>query len=171
MKKISFQFLAIVAIGLIFVGLESKAADTVTASVTAQNVAVSLNQTTFDYGIIPTGQSSSTLALFSGAGISATNDGNVNADFTIYGANTTDWTLGGTAGENIYVHSFCDDTESDCSTPTTNYSALTISPATFELGVAPAASQAFQLNITTPSSTTFYTQQSAAVTIQVSASS
>ena len=176
MKKISFHFLAIIAIGLIIAGLESKAATTgnVTATVTAQNVSVSLNQTSFNYGTVPLSSSSSTVPLFSGAGIVATNGGNVNSHLTISGANTTSagsgWTLAGTIGADTYVHMFCNETANDCATPETNYTALTTGQSSLVSGLAASGEQAFQLHIKTPSSTTDYNEQSAVVTIQISAS-
>jgi len=172
MKKTSFQFLAIIAIGLTMIGLDSKAATTgnVTATVTAQNVSVSLNQTSFNYGTIALSSSSSTVPLFGGAGIIATNEGNVNSDLTISGADTPGWTLGGTAGADTYVHMFCNETSSDCSNPTTNYTALTTGQASLATDLAASGAQAFQLHIKTPTSTSYYNEQSALVTLQISAS-
>ncbi|MDD5749959.1 MAG: hypothetical protein PHO91_04280 [Patescibacteria group bacterium] len=144
--------------------------DSVTATVTAQNIAISLSQTSFDYGIVPNNTASSTLALFSGAGIVATNDGNINQDFDINGANTADWTLAGSTGSDQYVHQFCNDTDNNCATPPTNYSALTTSPAALKTSISPSGTCAFQLRITTPNPSTVYTQQSASVTVTASAS-
>lgn len=142
----------------------------VTATVTVQNISMTLSQASFDYGTMPSNTASSTLTLFGGAGIVATNNGNVNQDFDINGANTADWTLAGTTASDQYVHQFCNDTDNNCATPPTNYSALTTSPAALDTAVAAAGTTAFQLRLTTPNPSTVYTQQSAAVTVTASAS-
>lgn len=137
---------------------------------TPQNITVSviLDVNSFDYGIIPDNTSSSTLTLFSGAGITATNNGNVTENFTIYGADTTDWTLSTTNGVDIYTHEFCNDTDNDCSNPPTNYSLLTSTPQSLKTGIPASSAVSFQLRITTPTDTSIYTPQSAVVTIQAS---
>ena len=146
-------------------------AATVTATVTVQNVAVSVNQASFDYGTVSLDTASSTVALFAGAGIVATNDGNVAADFDINGANTADYTLNSAnTTQDNYIHRFCNDTAADCTTPPTNYTALTTSPAALSTSVAAAGTTAFQLQITTPLTVSTYAQQSAVVTITASAS-
>lgn len=135
-------------------------------------VSVTLSPTSFAYGKVPSNTASSTLTLFGGTGIIATN-GDVVANFDIYGANTTGsgsgWTLAGNTTGNNYIHKFCNDTDNDCATPPTNYSALTTSPATLKASVANAGTVAFQLQITTPTTPTDFSQQSAVVTVQASA--
>ena len=110
--KNSFLFYAIVALAGMGVMVGAKAVeDSVTATVTAQNIAISLSQSTFAYGTIANNTASSTLGLFAGAGIVATNDGNINEDFDINGADTAGWILAGAAGSNQYIHQFCNDTD------------------------------------------------------------
>jgi len=170
-KQTSPFFYALLAIiGLLVVVGVNAATDSVTATVTAQNVAVSLSQSSFDYGTIDNNTASSTLLLWGGAGIVATNDGNVNEDFDINGADTASWTLAGSVAENNYMHQFCNDTDDDCASPPTNYTALTTSPATLKNTIAASGTCAFQLRLTTPNPSTVYTQQSASVTITASAS-
>ena len=137
---------------------------------TPQNITVSitLDTTTFNYGTITEDTSSSTLSLFGGTGITATNNGNVTENFTIYGANTANWTLSGSTGLDTYVHQFCNDTANDCSSPPTNYSALTTSPQSLATGVSESGTISFQLNITTPTNSSTFDQQNAVVTIQAS---
>ena len=155
---------------IVVVGVKAADNDSVTATVTAQNISISLSQSSFAYGTIANNTASSTLSLFGGSGIVATNDGNVNEDFDINGANTTDWTLAGTTGSDQYIHQFCNDTDNDCASPPTNYTALTTSPAALDTGIASSGTCAFQLRLTTPNPSTVYTQQSASVTITASAS-
>ena len=151
------------------------ATDSVTATVLAQNVAVSLNQSSFDYGTVPINTASSTLNLWAGAGITATNDGNITAGLTINGANTTGagttWTLdSANSTQDHYIHKFCNDTDNICTSPPTNFTALTTSPQTLKASVAAQGTVVFQLQLTTPQTVADYNQQSAAVTITISAS-
>lgn len=140
--------------------------DTVTATVTAQNVAVSVADGTVAYGTLSlSGTNDTTLGNLNDSQ-TATNDGNVNVDLNIRGQNSANWTLAGTQGANEYRHRFC---TTDCDgTPvwtalTTNYQALAAS-------VAASGTQVFDLEIGVPSSTTFYTQQSVDVQVQATAS-
>jgi hypothetical protein len=171
MKNLFFLSLLVGLIGLLVV-IGAKASDNaaVTATVTVQNVTVSLNHASFDYGIIANNTASSTLPLWSGAGIIATNDGNVSEDFDINGADTVDWAIKTTAGGDEYVHKFCNDTDDVCTSPPTSYSALTTSPTPLKTSIGTSGTCVFQLQITTPNPDTHYTQQSAAVTITASAS-
>ncbi|MDP3042859.1 MAG: hypothetical protein Q8N21_00425 [bacterium] len=136
-------------------------------------VSVTLDRENFPYGSMANNTASSTLSLWSGAGIIATNGGAI-ADFYIYGANSSG-TGGGWILSNIdnsgnnYMHKFCDDTESVCTGPPTNYTALTTSPALLEANVAAAGTRAFQLQLTTPTAPTDFSAQSAVVTVQASA--
>lgn len=142
----------------------------VTATVTVQNVSISLDRTSFDYGTMQSNTASTTLSLWSGAGITVTNDGNITEDFDINGANTADWTLAGTAGSDQYIHQFCNDTDNNCTTPPTSYVALTTSPQTLKNSVSGSGTCVFQLRLNTPNPSTVYTQQSASVTVTASAS-
>lgn len=135
----------------------------------AVDVSVSLDINNFAYGSVPENTASTTLTLFGGAGIVATNNGNVTVDFDIYGADTANWTLSGTTGSNQYVHQFCNDTDNDCSSPPTNYTALTGTAQTLKNTIVVSGTVAFQLRIITPNPSTVFTEQSAVVTVQASA--
>lgn len=135
-------------------------------------VSITLDQETFTYGSVAANTASSTLTLWGGTGITATN-GDVLANFDIYGANTTGsgsgWTLAGnTTGDN-YMHQFCNDTDNDCATPPASYTALTTSPVLLKSNVAIGGTVRFQLRITTPTTPTDLSQQNAVVTVQASA--
>lgn len=136
-------------------------------------VSVSVSPTSFNYGSINYNTASSTLSLWSGAGIVATNNGNVTADFYIYGANSTGsgsgWTLAGNTTGNNYIHRFCNDTDNVCTSPPTSYTALTTSPALLKSSVAVSGTVAFQLQVTSPTIPTDFSQQNSVVTIQASA--
>lgn len=168
MRKFFSSITLIVLTGVMVAGLAQAATDAVTASVTVLFSAVSLDQETFAYGSMNSNTASSTLNLWGGVGISATNNGSTS-QFDIYGADTANYTLNSVNTGDNYIHKFCEDTTDDCASPPTNYTALTTSPATLDASVANAESVAFQLQITTPATPTNFTQQSATVTVQASA--
>ena len=157
---------AIILLSGLFVSLPIVvAADTasVSATVTAQNVSVTVSDGSIAYGIIPAGTSKSTTTADLNDLQTATNAGNVAEDINIKGANSSAWTLGATAGVDQYVHKFC---VTSCTTPPTNYTALTTNYSTLKSNLGVGANQTFDLQITTPTSTTTYTQQVVDVTVQ-----
>lgn len=136
---------------------------TITATVTVQNISITVTDGTVAYG---------TLGLNSSAGTNsadtqtATNDGNVTESFVIRGQDSAGWTLGASAGADQYVHRFC---ITSCTTPPTNYTALTTSNQTLVASVAAAGNQTFDLYITTPTSSTTFTSQSVDVIVTAAA--
>ena len=173
MKKIISFVMLVALFGMSIAGLAQAATEgTVTATVTVLYTSVSLDHTTFDYGTVAANTASSTLALWSGAGIVATATGALT-DLDIKGANTTGsgtgWTLAGNTTGNNYMHQFCNDTDNNCTTPPTSYSALTASYAALDTGITNGGTVAFQLNITTPTTPTDFSQQSSVVTILATA--
>ena len=166
--------LAIVAIvGMAVAGI-SQAYDekSVTATVSVQYSAVSLNHPSFNYGSIPANNSSTTLTLWLGAGITATNDGS-NSDFDIYGADSTGssggWDLSNANNTgNNYMHKFC-NTDSSCASYPADYTAMSAGTVLLEADVDNAEGVTFQLGITTPTVPTDLSTQEAVVTIQASA--
>jgi len=143
----------------------------VAATVMVQNIAVSVSDGSIDYGTL--GQNSTQNTLPGGANDmqTATNDGNVTSDIKIKGTNSNDWTLGATAGDNIYTHHFCNATDNDCTTPLTNYTALTTSYTDLKTDVAASGTVDFHLQINTPNPSSVFTQQNVNVWVQASASS
>ena len=168
--------IVLVALAGMAVAVFSLAADTdtVTGTVTVQNFAISIDagETSFAYGTMNNNTASSTMTLFSGTGITAQNDGSL-ADFDIYGANTTNWTLNtATSTADNYTHKFCNETDNNClaSGPYgASFTALTTSPVLLKGSVAPAGQVAFQLSMHTPNPSSVYSTQSAVVTVQASA--
>lgn len=150
---------------LIFSGLQSFAAGTgtVAATVTTQNISVAVSDGTVSYGVLGTNESKSTIATDLNDLQTATNDGNINEDFNIRGTNSANWTLAAAAGADQYVHRFCTAT---CTSPPTNFTALTTSYQTLANSRTPTGTQTFDLQIVTPTSSTVYTQQSVDVTVQ-----
>ncbi len=150
------------------VGLSGLAADTatVTATVTVQNVSVSVSDGTVPYGTMAVNTWKSTLPSEVNDMQTATNDGNVTENFNIKGQNSANWTLATTPGTDQYTHQFCNDTDNDCTTPPTNYTALTTSYQTLDTGIATSGTVDFQLRLGTPTATSYYTQQSVDVQVQ-----
>ena len=148
--------------GFNFVGY-SYAATTasVTATVTVENISVSVTDGTVSYG---------TLGLNSSAGTNGTdtqtasNDGNVAEDFNLKGSDSAAWTLD-TANSTTdhYMHKFCTAT---CASAPTNYTGLTTSYQALASNVAALGNQTFDLYITTPQTSSVYTAQSVDVTVQ-----
>jgi len=137
---------------------------TVTATVTAQNISVSLDNTTIAFGTIGTASTKDTTTGGVNTSITATNNGNVAEKLNIMAANSTNWTLGATAGSETYTMKYCTAT---CDT-TPSWSAVGISPsyAVLAASVAKDATQVFDLQVGTPTTTVNYTEQSMTVTVQ-----
>ncbi len=154
----------ILAVGIVALTQVALAATTatVTATVTVQNISVSVSVSdgAVVYGTLGTNTSADTNPADTQI---ATNNGNVTEGFNISGQNSVAWTLAGIAGADTYVHKFCTAT---CGNPPTNYTALTTSYQTLATAVAPSGTKTFDLYITTPTSSSSFTQQSVSVTVQ-----
>ena len=113
------------------------------------------------YGTLLQNATSSTITLSDTQIV--TNNGTVPETFNVMGSTSTNWTLGATAGTDIYVHKFCTST---CAAPPTNYTALTTSYQTANTNVAINATTTLDLMINTPNPSTSYATQSVDVMIQ-----
>jgi len=122
-------------------------------------ISVSVSDGVISYGIIPTNSSKSTCDLNDTQIV--TNNGNVAETFNIMGSNSANWTLGTTPGSEVYVHKF-----STSSCPWTTGTALTTSYQPMATNIAPNATTTLNLQITTPTATNYFNQQSVNVTIQ-----
>jgi len=131
-------------------------------------VSVTVSDGNVTYGTLNVNTSRSTLPAEENEMQTATNNGNVTVNFNIKGTVSSPggWTLAGTAAENVYVHKFCNDTDLDCETPFTNYTALTTNYATLDTSVANAGTVDFQLRITTPTVVSSYVEQDVDVWVQ-----
>ncbi len=165
MKFTAPILLSLSLIGLLFLTAKVEAASSasVSATVTAQNISVSVSDGTISYGVIPVNTSKSTIASDLNDQQTATNNGNVAEDLNIKGQNTSAWTLASAAGSEQYAHKFCTTT---CTTPPTNYTALTTNYQTLATNIATSGTQVFDLQITTPTATATYTPQTVDVTVQ-----
>jgi hypothetical protein len=138
----------------------------VTATVTIQNVSVSVSDAAIAYGTLSSSGTEDTTTAGINDSQTASNDGNVTEDLNIRGANSTNWTLSGTAGVDTYIHSFC---ITDCD-GTPSWTALTTSNQTLATSVSAAGTQLFDLQFSAPTSSTTFTEESLTVTVQASAS-
>ena len=140
------------------VAVQGADTDTVTATVTPQVVAVSVDVSDVDYGVLDINDVSSPSAV-----ITATNDGNVTEMFQIKGSDSTNWVLSDTSvGGNQFMHEFAIDDDSYTAYTAlhnTNYATLAASVST------PSGTQLFKLKLKMPSSTSVTTQQSTTVTV------
>jgi hypothetical protein len=115
---------------------------------------------TVSYGIVPANSSKDTTASGLDNTQTVKNDGTIAEDFNIKGQDSANWTLAALPGSNQYVHKF-----------STNggglWTALTTSYRSLITNIAANGTQNFDLQITTPTSTNIFSQQSVDVTIQV----
>ena len=122
-------------------------------------VSVSVSDGVVAYGTLALNATNSTCALSDTQTV--TNDGNVIENFNIKGQNSAAWSLASTAGSEQYVHRFSSST---C--PVSTWVALTTSYQTLDTNKAVNATTTLNLEVTTPTATTNYTQQSVDVIIQ-----
>lgn len=156
--------LAVLSFGLAAIGATSVG---VTATVTPQNISVTVTDGAVSYGTLDLNTSRDTVA---GADTqTATNNGNVNELFYISSSDAIsstagiNWNLEATTGENQYVHQFSTNSGvSYTNFPANNSNALIAS-------VGPSLSQPFDLKTTTPTSTTGYEQRNITVTVLATA--
>jgi hypothetical protein len=124
-------------------------------------ISVSVSDGAITYGTIPANSTKSTCTSELNDAQAVTNDGNVTENFLVKGQNSANWTLAATAGTDQYVHKFLNGS---CST-FSGGTALTTSDQTFAIGIAPNATATLNLQITTPTATSYFTQQSVDVII------
>ncbi len=165
-----FFLLAFLTTNFFFLARAADTAD-VTATVTVQNVAITVSDGSISYGTLVAGGTKDTTTSGVDDSQTATNTGNVNEDFNIKGYNVStgcSWTLAATQGSDQYFHKFCNNGNCD-SSPTWN--ALTTSYTTLATNKTPSATQEFDLQIGVPSSTSCTSQATVTVTVQAVASS
>lgn len=130
-------------------------------------VSVSVSDGVVTYGFMPANTSKSTLPGELNDMQTATNNGDVIENFNIKGQDSANWELADTNGSDQYIHMFCNDTDNNCSSPPTNYTALNEdSYTTLDTNIAVSGTVDFQLRLTTPNPSTVFTQQQVNVTVQ-----
>jgi hypothetical protein len=169
MKSLAFLCILSLLSGILSVQAADNA--TVTATVTVQNIAVSITANgTITYGTLGQNATKSTNSADLNTPITVRNDGNIAEDFDINGQNSASWTLAGSVGSDQYKHMFCKTTDGSCASPPTSYTALTTTPAALYTSVAALGTKIFDLYINTPNPSTVFTSQSVDVLITASAS-
>lgn len=136
---------------------------TVSATVTVQNISVTVSSGTVSWGTLGSNTASSTNPAYTQV---VTNAGNVAEDFTVKGQNSANWTLAGTAGSDQYVEKFCN---TSCSSAPTGYTALTTSNQSLATNIAASGTANLDLYLLTPNPSTVFTSQSVDVTITAAA--
>jgi len=155
----------IVIFAVLAVSLQIIAADTdsVTATVTAQLVSVSVTDGAVAYGTVATSSSEDTTSSGVDDSQTADNDGNVTEDFNIMGQDSGAWELADSAGPEAYTHGFC-ISNCDSSPSWTQFNETTYT--TLATSIADTGNQVFDLRLQTPTSTATFTEQSVDVTVQ-----
>ena len=169
------EALAVFLVNSIVVGAAAIAADTATvaATVTAQKVSITVSDGSVNYGTVPLGTSKDTTNTGVNDTQVAVNAGNVSEDLNIRGQNSSSWSLGAAAAENVYVHDYCvAGTGSDdlCDAEAVWSHLESGSYGTLGTGIAAGSNKEFDLKIIMPSSTTDYSSQSVDVVVQATAS-
>jgi hypothetical protein len=143
----------------------------VNATVTMQNISVTVASGSVGYGTLAVNTASSTSSNKQTQ--FAMNAGNVVEDFNIKGSDATGttqtWLLGATAGSAQFIHGFCKSSSTTCTSAPTNYTPLTYNYISFATTVQSGATSGTDLYINTPTVTTDYTQHTTQVTIQATA--
>jgi len=164
LPSLLFLVLAIIALSSLFI-TNAATTGSVAATVSAQNLSLSVADGTVTYGAIGVGSSKSTVLSELNDSQDAVNIGNTNSTFNIVGQTSPNWGIGPSAGNEIYAHKFC---KTNCdSSPT--WTAMSTNYATLTTNIAVGGTQNFDLIIFPPTVTANYTSQSVNVTVQVTA--
>lgn len=125
----------------------------VSVTVTAKNIAISVDKGSYNYGALGVGATTETTSTFT-----IYNDGNVDEVFLIEGTSTADWTLNATAGDHLYGHQWSENGDP--------FTAMTAN-AQLMNGGTPVASggslSSVKFKILMPTVDSHFTQQSTSV--------
>jgi len=140
----------------------------VTATVTAQNISVTLTTDgSVAFGTIATTSTEDTTLSGVDDTETAQNNGNVIEDFNIQGFDSTSsgsgWALDTSAGTDAYTMKFC---ISDCDGTASWSDVGDGSYTSLATGIAASGTQDVDLQVGTPTSTNDYNEQTMTVTIQ-----
>ncbi len=142
----------------------------ITATVTAQHVSLTVSPTSVAYGTLVLSTTKSTTSGELNNTFTITNDGNVTENITgisLDATGGTTWQLAGTAASDAYTHKFSNSgtapyTWTDFNADNTTYTDI-------KTGLTASATTPMDLKIGTPTTTTDYNQKSITVTIQAAA--
>jgi len=174
MKKLLATICILAMVGMM-VGVIAKAVDekSVTATVTVQQIAISIAPGTVGYGTLALSGTKDTTSGGTNETQTVTNNGNVNVDLDIKGTTATSqctWTLAATQGDNQYFHKYCNTgsgTPDVCDTGPT-WTALTTTYAQFDTAVIPTGTSKFDLQVGVPSTTTCSVAENVNIWVQAS---
>lgn len=156
---------------LTFVTLPAIAATSVVvnATVTANVVAISVDDGVVEYGTLDLSTQQNTFTLDDTQ--TATNDGNVNVDLGIRSSDATstgtDWNLAASIG---IIDEFTHEFSTNSGSTWTDFNPDNNSYSTIASGVTPTNSQGFDLQIGTPSASTDIVEHTVTVTVLATAS-
>ena len=164
-KDFIVNSLIVMFVGVVVVAAVVSADTTgvVTATVTAQNIAITVSDNSVSFGTLGLNSSKTTNQLAPDDTQLAVNTGNVAAVFNILATSSPTWFI------------TTDDTNNDsnefklkwATDGGTIYTGLTYGYGLLATGVTALSTVNVDLEVTTPVTTTDYTQQSSTVTIQV----
>lgn len=121
LKELFLVFFLAIGGFVMHLGVWAATEATVNATVTAQQIAVSVDPATISYGTLDIGSTAST-AIGDGDSVDSTqhvsNDGNVPEDFDLKGTTSAAWALDSSPGDDTYTHDYCD---TDCDSSPTWY--------------------------------------------------
>jgi hypothetical protein len=163
-KRVGF-FVIVASFFFIFITVvRAETTGTVTATVTAQNISVSVdNGDGVDFGTIGVGSTANTTTAGVNDSTTATNNGNVIEDFSVKADDSTNWNLAATAGSEDYTMQYCVTT---CdSSPVWADVGISPSYVEFDDTVSVSGTSVFDLQVGTPTSTTEYGEQTITVTV------
>lgn len=132
----------------------------VTATVTVENIAISVSDGSIAYGTLAANTSQDTVTLTDPQTV--TNDGNIAENFLIRGQNSASWTLAAAAASEAYKHEFS-------ITATFPGTALTTTNQSLATNIATLGTTTLDLQITTPTVTAATNVQSVNVTVVATA--
>lgn len=167
LKLLLLSFVLISIFSLVVVlGVKADDEGTVTATVTVQNISVTVSDGSVAYGSLAASGTKDTTSTGTNESQTATNNGNVTEDLNIKGANVAvgcSWTLAGSQGSETYFHKFCNNGNCD-SSPT--WTALTTDYTDLAEDKTVSGTQEFDLQIGVPSSTACTSEATVTVTVQ-----
>lgn len=168
----SVAVLALLGMAVGVMAVQGATTSDVAATVTAQLVSVSVADGAVAYGILGLGVTKDTTNTGVDNTQTATNDGNVAADFGIRSSDAVGgdaWNLAVATGTDAFVHDWC---TVDCDgTPIWNaFDEDNVTYSSLASGVATSTGQAFDLRIHTPSAVSDNVLKTITVTVQATAS-
>jgi len=138
------------------------ATSTVSCTVTAKNISLSVTDGSVAYSTLDLNSTTTTIVLVDTQVVS--NDGNVTEDINVKSSDAaggTSWNLAAAAGSDEYLHRFSTTTGS-----TWVSFAVDHAYSTLETGIAVSATTSLDLYIHTPTASTDYTEKTITITAQ-----